>query len=203
MKKINICTHIKIHIKTYSSSYGDKKVQIAVTPNGLADGIAEKYPENEKYFVLPEEQIMTFAHFLDQLDDKNSPNVLYLQKQNSNLSEDFPELMTDIDINTLNFATESFNKTPEAINFWLGEDRAITSMHKDPFENIYCVIDGHKDFILIPPTDYPFVPRSKFPTGTYKTGPNGMYIKPNHGGKQFFCFHLFFSWHDENCEFIK
>lgn len=177
---------MKRHEFAFSSTYGDKKVQIAVTPNGLADGLANKLPENTKYFVLPEEQIMTFAHFLDQLDELNNPNVLYLQKQNSNLNEDFPELLADIDMNTLNFAKESFNKSPEAINFWLGEERAITSMHKDPFENIYCVIDGYKDFILISPTDYPFVPRSKFPSGTYKTGPNRMFIEPNYDGEIFY-----------------
>lgn len=41
-------------------------------------------------------------------------------------------------------------------------------MHKDPYENIYCVIDGYKDFILIPPTDLPKVPYKEFTIGTYK-----------------------------------
>lgn len=46
-------------------------------------------------------------------------------------------------------------------------------MHKDPYENIYCVISGYKDFILIPPTELPYVPRAKYPTGVYKTDGNG------------------------------
>lgn len=41
-------------------------------------------------------------------------------------------------------------------------------MHKDPYENIYCVIDGHKDFILIPPTDLPYVPYKKYEVMKYK-----------------------------------
>lgn len=41
-------------------------------------------------------------------------------------------------------------------------------MHKDPYENIYCVIDGYKDFILIPPTDLPYIPYKNYPMGTYK-----------------------------------
>lgn len=41
-------------------------------------------------------------------------------------------------------------------------------MHKDPYENIYCVIDGHKDFILIPPTDLPYVPYKKYSVGVYR-----------------------------------
>ena len=32
------------------------------------------------------------------------------------------------------------------------------SVHKDPYENIYCVVRGHKDIILQPPTDLPWVP---------------------------------------------
>jgi len=29
--------------------------------------------------------------------------------------------------------------------------------HKDPYENIYCVIRGYKDFILFPPSDAPWL----------------------------------------------
>lgn len=31
-------------------------------------------------------------------------------------------------------------------------------MHKDPYENLYCVVRGSKTFLLIPPTDAAFVP---------------------------------------------
>lgn len=52
-------------------------------------------------------------------------------------------------------------------------------MHKDPYENIYCVISGYKDFILIPPVDVAFVPRNQYPTAIYKTSSDGnMNIKP-------------------------
>lgn len=162
-----------------STMFGDKNVPVAVTPNGYADGIAVKMPENKEYFVMPEEQTMTMNQFLDNLDRKDDSNICYIQKQNSNLEHDFPELYDDIDMNTLKFACEAFNKEPDAINFWMGDERAVTSMHKDPYENIYCVISGYKDFILIPPTDIPFVQRSKYPTGNYKTDENGeMIIEP-------------------------
>lgn len=159
--------------------FGNKLTTVAITPNGYADGIALKMPEKQEYFVLPEEQTMKMAEFLDKLDEKESRNVYYIQKQNSNLSEDFPELLSDIDVRTLDFAFEAFNKKPDAMNFWLGDRRAITSLHKDPYENMYCVISGYKDFILIPPTDYAYVPRSKYPTGAYKMAQNGeMFIDP-------------------------
>lgn len=49
--------------------------------------------------------------------------------------------------------------------------KKILSVHKDPYENIYCVISGHKDFILIPPVSYHNVPRRRFPSGVFKTDP--------------------------------
>ena len=45
-------------------------------------------------------------------------------------------------------------------------------MHKDPYENIYCVISGYKDFILIPPVDLHNVPRQKYPSASYKFDKN-------------------------------
>ncbi len=41
---------------------------------------------------------------------------------------------------------------PDAVNFWIGSCRAITSLHKDPYENIYVVLSGTKTFALVPPT---------------------------------------------------
>lgn len=49
-------------------------------------------------------------------------------------------------------------------------------MHKDPYENIYCVIAGFKDFILIPPVDLHNVPRAKYPSAVYATAENGELI---------------------------
>lgn len=79
-------------------------------------------------------------------------------------------------------------KLPDAVNFWLGEASAVTSckifittmplsalwftcplyllcfcvfpvsVHKDHYENLYCVISGEKHFILLPPSDRPCIP---------------------------------------------
>lgn len=48
-------------------------------------------------------------------------------------------------------------------------------MHKDPYENIYCVISGFKDFILIPPTDLPYVPYKHYPVAKFKNVTSGNY----------------------------
>lgn len=151
-----------------------------MTPNGYADGIA-RYKGRE-FFVMPEEQIMPMGTFLDNLDN-HSQLINYIQTQNNNLMEDFPELTEDIDMSLLSFAQEAFNKNPDASNFWMGDERAITSMHKDPYENIYCVISGYKDFILIPPTELHNVPRKRYQSAMFKTNGDGeMVIEALFGG---------------------
>ncbi|KAH8307485.1 hypothetical protein KR044_013056 [Drosophila immigrans] len=154
----------------------DKIVDVAVTPNGYADGLATQ--NGEEYFVLPLETKMPLSELLTRFDDPMGA-VHYIQKQNSNFTEDFPELADDIVVDDLKFAQECFNKPSDAVNFWLGDERAITSMHKDPYENLYCVIAGYKDFILLPPHQLPCVPRRTYPTGIYKRKSSGQfYIDP-------------------------
>lgn len=52
--------------------------------------------------------------------------ILYIQKQNSNLTEDFTELIPDIE-SDVSWASKAFNKKPDAVNFWMGDERAVTS----------------------------------------------------------------------------
>ncbi|KAH8270065.1 hypothetical protein KR018_003461 [Drosophila ironensis] len=151
----------------------DRDVDVAITPNGYADGLASQ--KGREYFVLPLEAKMKLSEVVRRLDDPKGA-VHYIQKQNSNLSQDLPELANDLRISDLDFAQQSFNKPPDAVNFWMGDERAVTSMHKDPYENLYCVIAGHKDFILIPPHQLSCVPRSLYPTGVYRTASDGTFF---------------------------
>ncbi|CAH2237643.1 jg11323 [Pararge aegeria aegeria] len=154
----------------------NKKVTVALTPNGLADGITQD-ANGKEYFVMPQELEMTMTEFLDTLEAKSENLIPYIQRQNSNLTEDFSELMRDVE-SDVSFASQAFNKKPDAVNFWMGDDRAVTSMHKDPYENIYCVIDGHKDFILIPPTDLPYVPYKRYTQAIFQRTENKWDIVP-------------------------
>ena len=72
---------------------GSAPVTVAVTPNGYADAICGDR------FVMPEEREMTMAQFLDILhgDQKDKANgVFYIQKQNSNLMDEFSSIIKDI-----------------------------------------------------------------------------------------------------------
>lgn len=110
--------------------------------------------------------------------------ICYIQRQNSNLNCDFPELVDDLDYSLLKFAVEAFNKEPDAVNFWMGDSRAVTSMHKDPYENIYCVISGFKDFILIPPVDVHLVPKKSYQSAIFESDDDGAFhIRPLFDGE--------------------
>ena len=98
---------------------------MTVTPNGYADAVTNGY------FVLPEEKVMPMEQFLQSLEKPISNRVHYIQKQNSNLTEEFPELIAD-SAEEIQWASELFGSKPDAVNFWMGDERAITSsmMHQ-------------------------------------------------------------------------
>ncbi|KAL3280990.1 hypothetical protein HHI36_004215 [Cryptolaemus montrouzieri] len=176
------CTHFpaygKWNLQYFTDVLSNKEVTVALTPNGYADAIGRSQDPDDitEYFALPEEKIMKMNEFLDNLKNPMENYICYIQKQNSNLS-DFPELLDDIEC--LDWALKAFNVVPDNTNFWMGDGRAITSMHKDPYENLYCVIDGYKDFILIPPTDLPYIPYRKYPIAKYEKITSNTYkLKP-------------------------
>ena len=97
---------------------------VSVTPNGYADAITDGM------FVMPHEDLMTLSDFLDVLESPESrPGVHYVQKQNSNLTDEFSALLDDVE--EMTWAREAFNKEPDAINFWMGDGRAITSSRQE------------------------------------------------------------------------
>ncbi|XP_040189763.1 bifunctional peptidase and (3S)-lysyl hydroxylase JMJD7 [Rana temporaria] len=149
---------------------GSKNVSVAVTPNGYADAV---YKDK---FVMPEERSMKLAHFLDIIEKKtSSPGVYYIQKQCSNLTEEFPELIGDVE-NNIPWMSEALGRRPDAVNFWLGESAAVTSLHKDHYENLYCVISGEKHFILHPPTDRPLIPYELYQPAVYQVNEDGSFV---------------------------
>ncbi|KAL4242017.1 tRNA wybutosine-synthesizing protein 4 [Abortiporus biennis] len=142
---------------------GDNQLSIAVTPNGRADAVTPG-PNDNLYFVEPYTEKLTMETFLSKLsssgvDAKESRGVYYLQSQNGNLyssepsqASEFPVLRSDIP-DDLPFCSEALGSPPEAVNLWIGDEGSITSIHSDPYENIYTVIRGQKIFTLFPPTD--------------------------------------------------
>ncbi|XP_061898457.1 bifunctional peptidase and (3S)-lysyl hydroxylase JMJD7 isoform X2 [Entelurus aequoreus] len=146
---------------------GSKVISVAVTPDGYADAV------RGDRFVMPEERHMTVSSVLDVLEGKvKRRGVFYVQKQCSNLLDELPELTGDVEAHVPWMST-ALGKLPDAVNFWLGEADAVTSLHKDPYENVYCVVSGQKNFILLPPTERPFLPYGLYQPAVYRQQDDG------------------------------
>ncbi|XP_028294165.1 bifunctional peptidase and (3S)-lysyl hydroxylase JMJD7 isoform X6 [Gouania willdenowi] len=152
----NACSHWPA-LNKWTNEYlrekvGSKVISVAITPNGYADAVLGDR------FVMPEERQMSLSSVLDIMEGKMKVGgVVYVQKQCSNLLQELPELTSDMEPHVPWMST-ALGKLPDAVNFWLGEASAVTSMHKDHYENLFCVISGEKQFLLLPPTDRPFIP---------------------------------------------
>ena len=91
-----------VKLSFFRETMGDTEVTVAVTPNGYADAVTEGK------FVMPEERKMTMGEFLDVMDSPNEHSgVFYVQKQNSNLTDEFDLLNDDVEPH-IPFATNAF-----------------------------------------------------------------------------------------------
>ncbi|TRZ00661.1 hypothetical protein DNTS_013000 [Danionella cerebrum] len=105
---------------------------------------------------MPEERQMSFSLLLDIVEGKvKRSGVFYIQKQCSNLMEELPELTGDVQTHIP----------------WMSE----ALVHKDHYENLYCVISGEKEFILLPPSDRPFIPYELYQPATYRETEEGTF----------------------------
>ena len=105
---VSLCVSVYIYIPNIlfipRESIGDQNVTVAVTPNGYADAVCGDR------FVMPEERTMTFSEFLDILYKEQDANgIFYVQKQNSNFTEEFNSLMKDASAD-IDWATEAFGE---------------------------------------------------------------------------------------------
>lgn len=128
-------------------------VTVHWTPDGLADAV--KQVDGESLFVLPHEERMTYEAFLSQLVRTRADPALgvpYCSYQNDSLRAEFSAVAADVE-ESLSWADRAFGQPPEAVNFWAGDERSVTTYHQDPYENLYVVLRGEKIFTLLPPED--------------------------------------------------
>jgi hypothetical protein len=57
---------------------------------------------------------------------------------------------------------------PDAVNLWMGDERVVSSMHKDHYENLFYVLSGEKVFNLCPPSDVPFLYEKEVISGKFQ-----------------------------------
>mmetsp|Transcript_14 Transcript_14/g.20 ORF Transcript_14/g.20 Transcript_14/m.20 type:complete len:402 (-) Transcript_14:1317-2522(-) len=93
--------------------------------------------------------------------------VFYYSRQNDCLRKEV-EPLASLFPEHIPFASEAFNARPDAVNLWIGDERSVSSMHKDHYENIFCVSSGQKVFTVCPPADSLFLEETEFPSGTFR-----------------------------------
>jgi len=117
----------------------------------------------------------------DTLDDKA---VLYYSRQNDCFRQELAFLWDSLDFpDTFPWAEEAFDTgRPDAVNLWIGDERAVSSMHKDHYENLFYVLSGEKIFTLCPPADAPFLYERQHKSGRFDSSNGSWKVrldKPN------------------------
>lgn len=90
-------------------------------------------------------------------------SVYYYSLQNDCLRSEFAtRLLPPLEMAAaplLTWAEEVFGTgPPEAANLWMGNEWAHSSLHRDPYENLFYVASGEKIFTLYPPSHAAFLP---------------------------------------------
>jgi jumonji domain-containing protein 7 len=105
--------------------------------------------------------------------------------ENDNLRDEYHTLFADVPPN-ISWARIALEQSADAINFWLGNERSVTAMHRDNYENVYVQIIGQKHFVLLPPIEMPCVNEQKLPQCRYApsssdTNDSALSIEPQEG----------------------
>lgn len=174
---------------------GKGAVTCSITPNGRADAVTSA--GDSEVFSKPSNVTMPFADCIDLIRREctfardRSPAacvhcVPYLSYQNDSLRQQSPELLSSIgDVLIAGPALASGDtggRIPrqeppvqqpswtwaEAVNLWVGTPRAVSSCHKDHYENLYSVVRGRKVFTLCPPCDVMWLAERVYKGATWR-----------------------------------
>lgn len=176
-------------LQALAAEFGEHTVSVNTTPNGLADAIVSTGEPDASgacelssagpcsTFATPEVSQMPLAQALEAIGtqgDAPSPGtqIVYLSAQDDCLRKEFPFLLPDIDAR-LDIGGVAFGNDPDAINLWVGTGASTSTLHKDPYENLYAVVTGCKVFTLLPPGDAPWLPERSVPAGQYRRRADG------------------------------
>ncbi|KAG7351813.1 cupin-like domain containing protein [Nitzschia inconspicua] len=114
--------------------------------------------------------------------------VLYYSRQNDCLRKEMDPLWnwkspfdegstSNVFPRSIEWAEQAFTGTnrghthrgPDAVNLWMGDERAVSAMHKDHYENLFYVLSGEKVFSLCPPADAPFLYERQVVSGQFQS----------------------------------
>ena len=155
-----------------SSSCDDANDESSKKPNN-DDGPNAPREKPPLVFVQPEARRISFSefqalargdaqkarprpetHLFSGLEPRQIP---YVSAQDDSFASEFSkrvggDLGADA-FSGLEWARDAFGSAPDAVNVWCGVSDAVTSFHRDHYENVYVVLRGSKTFTLLPPCD--------------------------------------------------
>ncbi|PQE15575.1 phospholipase A2 protein [Rutstroemia sp. NJR-2017a BBW] len=143
----------------------------SLTPRGNADAPTTN-DDGGMIFIKPWEEMQPFSEFVDYVAHQErdgrttDEEVRYAQTQNDNLRNEYSSLFCDVE-KDISFARIALEQEPDAINLWIGNSHSVTSLHKDPYQNIYVQILGRKNFTLLPPLFHSCINEVPLPSATY------------------------------------
>ncbi|KIL70053.1 hypothetical protein M378DRAFT_68218 [Amanita muscaria Koide BX008] len=186
IKALHIPASLKWTDEYLVTEMGAQEISVAATPNGRADAVTEG-PDGSFYFAEPYVDKMTMSGLLSKLTAvaSDGPEVHYLQSQNGNLygaeffqgqtdakTTEFELLRKDVP-SEVSWASKALDRSPDAVNVWIGNGKSITSVHSDPYENLYTVVRGAKHFTLLPPTEGRYLNEKWYPHARYTRSSDG------------------------------
>ncbi|WVQ85080.1 hypothetical protein IAT38_007244 [Cryptococcus sp. DSM 104549] len=148
--------------EVYAEVAGDKPMTVAITDDGLADSV-RTLDDGSATFVKPHDTQMSIPDLLGKLNngEASSSEAYYLQSQDGNIYRATPrpsgppdlEMFQEYIKRDVEWMKEATGAEADAVNLWIGDKKSTTSLHHDPYENIYHVLAGSKTFTLLSPIE--------------------------------------------------
>ncbi|KAK6908025.1 hypothetical protein I203_102026 [Kwoniella mangroviensis CBS 8507] len=176
-------THDWTQPEIYQEISGERKVTVAITDDGLADSVREM-EDGSTTFVKAFDDKMTISTLISHLQSDtggDSGGAYYLQSQDGNIYRSTPhpdgspelEVFQDHIQRDVEWMKEATGSEAEAVNLWIGDRKSTTSLHHDPYENIYHVLAGKKIFTLLSPIEGLWLDQQFHKPSTLGRSPSG------------------------------
>lgn len=107
---------------------------------------------------------------------------LTLAQENDNFKDEYSCLLPDAQ-KDIPFARIALQKSPDAVNLWIGNSKSVTAAHKDNFENIFVQVIGRKHFVLLPPVCHPCMNEALLKPATYNRDGQGLSLRLDEGAE--------------------
>nr|XP_019045472.1 hypothetical protein I302_05862 [Kwoniella bestiolae CBS 10118]OCF24402.1 hypothetical protein I302_05862 [Kwoniella bestiolae CBS 10118] len=164
----------------YQRISGDRGVTVAITDDGLADSVRE-LEDGTTTFVKAFDDKMTTSSLISRLGpDSKEGEAYYLQSQDGNIYRSTPRPDGEPELaafqeyiqRDIGWMKEATGVEAEAVNLWIGDRKSTTSLHHDPYENIYHVLAGKKIFTLLSPIEGLWLDQQFHPPSTLRRSPS-------------------------------